>query len=82
MKKQKNKFVLSEATLNEVNKQLKINTFVICLIALILLLNVAHFMQEHRPFYAVLVVVMVFLLFIIIKSRRILEMRKRALTQS
>ena len=80
MKKQKTKFVLAEATLDEVNKQLKINMLVIGLITLILLLNVAHFMQGYRPFYAVLVVVMVFLLFVIIKSRNVLNMRKQELT--
>lgn len=82
MKKQKTKFVLAEATLDEVNKQLKINMFVIGLIVLILVLNVVHFLQDYRPFYGALVVVMIFLLFIIIKSRKILEMRKRSLTKS
>lgn len=82
MKKQKTKFVLAEATLDEVNKQLKINMFVIGLIVLILVLNIVHFLQDYRPFYGTLVVVMIFLLFIIIKSRKILEMRKRALTKS
>ncbi|MEN6669259.1 hypothetical protein AAJP47_02670 [Psychrobacter sp. B38] len=81
MKKQKTKFVLAEATLDEVNKQLKINMFVIGLIALILLLNVAHFMQSYRPFYGMLVVLMVFLLFVIIKSRNVLNLRKQELTR-
>ena len=81
MKKQKTKFVLAEATLEEVNKQLKINMFVIVLVALILLLNIANFMQDYSLFYGLLVVVMIFFLFIIIKSRQILEMRKKALTR-
>ncbi|AMT97805.1 MULTISPECIES: hypothetical protein [Psychrobacter] len=81
MKKQKTKFVLAEATLEEVNKQLKINMFVIVLVALILLLNIANFMQSYSLFYGLLVVVMIFFLFIIIKSRQILEMRKKALTR-
>ena len=81
MKKQKTKFVLAEATLEEVNKQLKINMFVIVLVALILLLNIANFMQDYSVFYGLLVVIMIFFLFIIIKSRQILEMRKKALTR-
>lgn len=81
MKKQKTKFVLEEATLEEVNKQLKINMFVIVLVALILLLNIANFMQSYSLFYGLLVVIMIFFLFIIIKSRQILEMRKKALTR-
>ncbi|MGP5210632.1 MULTISPECIES: hypothetical protein [Psychrobacter] len=81
MKKQKTKFVLAEATLEEVNKQLKINMFVIVLVALILLLNIANFMQNYSVFYGLLVVIMIFFLFIIIKSRQILEMRKKALTR-
>ena len=79
MKKQKTKFVLAEATLDEVNKQLKINMFVIVMIALILLLNVANFMQDYSLFYGAFVVVMIFFLFIIIKSRQILNMRKQVL---
>ncbi|MGP5435955.1 hypothetical protein [Psychrobacter alimentarius] len=82
MKKQKTKFVLAEATLEEVNKQLKINMFVIVLVALILLLNIANFMQSYSLFYGLLVVIMIFFLFIIIKSRQILEMRKKALTRA
>ena len=81
MKKQKTKFVLAEATLEEVNKQLKINMFVIVLVALILLLNIANFMQSYSLFYGLLVVIMIFFFFIIIKSRQILEMRKKALTR-
>lgn len=82
MKKQKTKFVLAEATLEEVNKQLKVNMFVIVLVALILLLNIANFMQSYSLFYGLLAVIMIFFLFIIIKSRQILEMRKKALTRS
>lgn len=79
MKKQKTKFVLAEATLDEVNKQLKINMFVIVMIALILLLNIANFMQDYSLFYGAFVVVMIFFLLIIIKSCQILNMRKKAL---
>ena len=82
MKKQKTKCVLAEATLEEVNKQLKINMFVIVLVALILLLNIANCMQSYSLFYGLLVVVMICFLFIIIKSRQILEMRKKALTRA
>ncbi|WP_105244048.1 hypothetical protein [Psychrobacter sp. Marseille-P5312] len=41
----KTKFVLAEATLDEINKQLKINTFVTIVLVLMLLLNTAQFIK-------------------------------------
>ena len=43
--KPKTKFVLAEATLDEINKQLKINTFVTIVLVLMLLLNTAQFIK-------------------------------------
>ena len=77
MKKQKKRFVLAEATLDEVNKQLKVNMFVIGLVVILLGLNIVHFVRDNSLFYGVLIVIMIFLLFLIIKSRRILEIRKQ-----
>jgi hypothetical protein len=81
MKKQKTRFVLTEATLDEINKQLKINMLVIGMLVVILLLNTAHFIKDYSLFYGVLTAIMVFLLFIMIKSRKILNMRKQALAR-
>ncbi len=79
MKKQKKRFVLAEATLDEVNKQLKINMFVIGLVVVLLGLNIVHFMKDNSLFYSALIVIMIFLLFLIIKSRKILYIRKQEL---
>ncbi|AMN50334.1 hypothetical protein AK823_11015 [Psychrobacter sp. P2G3] len=79
MKKQKKRFVLAEATLDEVNKQLKINMFVIGLVVVLLGLNIVHFMKDNSLFYSALIVIMIFLLFLIIKSRKILNIRKQEL---
>lgn len=79
MKKQKKRFVLAEATLDEVNKQLKINMFVIGLVVVLLGLNIVHFMKNNSLFYSALIVIMIFLLFLIIKSRKILNIRKQEL---
>ena len=46
MKKQKKGFVLAEATLGEVNKQLKVNLFVIVVVGFVLGSNILHFMRE------------------------------------
>ncbi len=81
MKKQKNKFVLAESTLDEVNRQLKINLFVIVVVAVVLFMNVMTFMSDKRFFYGVLVVVMIVLLFFLSKARTILSLRKQELTQ-
>lgn len=78
MKKQK-RFVIAEATLDEVNKQLRLNLFVIVVIMAVLTMNVIHFIKEQSLFYAALVAMMVLLLFLIIKARRILKLRQRAL---
>lgn len=78
MKKQK-RFVIAEATLDEVNKQLRLNLLVIVVIMAVLTMNVIHFIKAQSLFYAALVAMMVLLLFLIIKARRILKLRQRAL---
>jgi len=79
MKKPKAKFVLAEATLTEVNKQLKLNMLVMVVVVFILFMNIAKFMAEKSFFYAMFVVIMVGLLFFIQKARRILTLRKQEL---
>lgn len=81
MKKEKAQFVLAEANLDEVNKQLKINMLVTAVIIFVLAMNIIQFMQDKRFFYALLTVLMLFLLFFITKARNILKSRKQELTQ-
>lgn len=81
MKKQRTKFVLADASIDEVNKQLKTNLFVIVVILFILGTNIMHFLKDNSVFYAILVALMVVLLFLMIKSRNILKLRKQQLTQ-
>lgn len=80
MNKQKKGFVLAEATLAEINKQLKINLFTIVVLIVMLVLNTAQFMKEYSLLYGVLIAVMAFFLFIMAKSRTMLMMRKQQLT--
>jgi hypothetical protein len=47
MKKQKKRFVLAEASLDEINKQLKINTFTIVIMIGMLMLNMTQFMRDY-----------------------------------
>ncbi|MBO6199218.1 hypothetical protein [uncultured Psychrobacter sp.] len=81
MNKQKKGFVLAEATLAEINKQLKINLFTIVVLIVMLVLNTAQFMKEYSLLYGVLIAVMAFFLFIMAKSRTMLMMRKQQLTK-
>lgn len=81
MKKEKAQFVLAEANLDEVNKQLKINMLVTAVIIFVLAMNIIQFMQDKRFFYALLTVLMLFLLFFIAKARNILKSRKQELSQ-
>ena len=81
MNKQKKGFVLAEATLAEINKQLKINLFTIVVLIVILVLNTAQFMKEYSLLYGALIAVMAFFLFIMAKSRTMLMMRKQQLTK-
>ena len=81
MKKENAKFVLAEANLDEVNKQLKINMLVTAVVIFILAMNIIQFMQDKRFFYALLTVLMLFLLFFITKARNILKSRKQEMTQ-
>ena len=79
MKKQKRKFVLAEATMDEVNKQLKINTFTIVILIGMLVLNASQFLRDYSLVYGVLIAIMLFLLFIMAKSRTLLTLKKQAL---
>ena len=81
MNKQKKGFVLAEATLDEINKQLKINLFTIVVLIVMLVLNTAQFMKDYSVLYGVLIAVMAFFLFIMAKSRTMLMMRKQQLTK-
>lgn len=81
MSKQKKGFVLAEATLADINKQLKINMFTIVVLVVMLVLNGAQFIKDYSLLYGVLVVIMAFFLFIMAKSRTMLMMRKEALSK-
>ncbi|MFT5119666.1 MAG: F0F1-type ATP synthase assembly protein I [Psychrobacter glaciei] len=81
MKKHKKKFVLAEATVDDINKQLKINMFVIVILVLMLILNTAQFMKDYSVLYGALIAIMAFFLFIMAKSRTLLNMRKQELTK-
>ena len=52
MKKQKKGFVLAEATLGEVNKQLKVNLFVIVVVGFVLGSNILHLCEKRMFFIA------------------------------
>ncbi|KAA0915172.1 hypothetical protein [Psychrobacter sp. ANT_WB68] len=81
MNKQKKKFVLAEATVDEINKQLKINMLVIVMLIFMLVLNATQFMRDYSLLYGALIAIMAFFLFIMAKSRTLLTMRKQELTQ-
>ena len=78
MKKQK--FVLAEASLDEINKQLRINMFTIVMLILVLFMNIAQFMRDYSLLYGALIAIMAFFLFVMAKSRTLLTMRKQELT--
>ena len=78
MKKQK--FVLAEASLDEINKQLRINVFTIVMLILVLFMNIAQFMRDYSLLYGALIAIMAFFLFVMSKSRTLLTMRKQELT--
>ena len=79
MKKQK--FVLAEASLDEINKQLRINMFTIVMLILVLFMNIAQFMRDYSLLYGALIAIMAFFLFVMVKSRTLLTMRKQELTK-
>ena len=81
MKNQRKRFVLAEASLKEIDKQLNINMFVIGVLVIILFLDLMHFIKEYSVFYGVHVAVMIVLLFFTLKSRRLLKLRKQQLSQ-
>ena len=79
MKKQK--FVLAEASLDEINKQLRINMITIVMMILLLFMNIAQFMRDYSLLYGALIAIMAFFLFVMAKSRTLLTMRKQELTR-
>ncbi|WP_201544655.1 hypothetical protein [Psychrobacter immobilis] len=81
MNKQKQKFVLAEASLDDVNKQLKINMFTIVILILVLFMNIAQFMRDYSLLYGALIAIMAFFLFVMAKSRTLLMMRKQELSK-
>lgn len=81
MYKQKQKFVLAEASLDDVNKQLKINMFTIVMLILVLFMNIAQFMRDYSLLYGALIAIMAFFLFVMAKSRTLLMMRKQELSK-
>lgn len=81
MSKQKKGFMLAEATLTDINKQLKINMFTIVMLVVMLVLNGAQFIKDYSLLYGALVVIMAFFLFVMAKSRTMLMMRKEALSK-
>ena len=81
MNKQKQKFVLAEASLDDVNKQLKINMFTIVMLILVLFMNIAQFMRDYSLLYGALIAIMAFFLFVMAKSRTLLMMRKKELSK-
>ena len=70
--------MLAEASLDEINKQLKINTFTIVILIGMLMLNATQFMRDYSLLYGALIAVMVFLLYIMAKSRTLLTVQKQA----
>ena len=81
MNKQKQKFVLAEASLDDVNKQLKINMLTIVILILVLFMNIAQFMRDYSLLYGALIAIMAFFLFVMAKSRTLLMMRKQELSK-
>lgn len=81
MNKQKQKFVLAEASLDDVNKQLKINMFTIVILILVLFMNIAQFMRDYSLLYGALIAIMAFFLFVMAKSRTLLMMREQELSK-
>ena len=81
MNKQKQKFILAEASLDDVNKQLKINMFTIVMLILVLFMNIAQFMRDYSLLYGALIAIMAFFLFVMAKSRTLLMMRKQELSK-
>ena len=75
------KFVLAEASLDEINKQLRINMFTIVMLILVLFMNIAQFMRDYSLLYGALIAIMAFFLFVMAKSRTLLTMRKQELTK-
>ena len=75
----KKKFVLAEATISEVDKQLKLNVLITAVLLFVLGSNIVHFMRDKSFFYAALTVAMMIALFFVIKSRQVLKLKKQSL---
>ena len=76
MRQKKRKFVLAEATLEEINKQLKINVLAIIMLVLMLVLNTTQFMKDYSLLYGTLIVIMAFFLFVMIRESYATEHEK------
>ena len=75
----KKKFVLADATIDEVDKQLKLNVLITAVLLFVLGSNIVHFMRDKSFFYAALTVAMMIALFFVIKSRQVLKLKKQSL---
>lgn len=82
MEKQKKKFILAKASLDEVSKQLKINLFSIVVLVLLLGLNLLYFFKEKNFFSAALILLVIFFLYFMAKSRDILKLKQQELKAS
>ncbi len=81
MKKQKKKFVLAEANVSEVSKQLTITLWIIIALVFLLGLNTVYFSQEKSVFSVALMLIIIVLIYLIAKSREILKIKKQELAE-
>lgn len=81
MKKQKKKFVLAEANVSEVSKQLTITLWIIIALVFLLGLNTVYFSQEKSIFSVALMLLIIVLIYLIAKSREILKIKKQELAE-
>ena len=81
MKKQKKRFVLAEANVSEVSKQLTITLWIIIALVFLLGLNTVYFSQEKSVFSVALMLLIIVLIYLIAKSREILKIKKQELAE-
>ncbi len=81
MEKQKKRFVLAEANVSEVNKQLTITLWIIIALVFLLGLNTVYFSQEKSVFSVALMLLIIVLIYLIAKSREILKIKKQELAE-
>ena len=81
MEKQKKRFVLAEANVSEVNKQLTITLWIIIALVFLLGLNTVYFSQEKSVFSVALMLIIIVLIYLIAKSREILKIKKQELAE-